>query len=250
MEPSLARDMAAACAGKRFEGTFKKNGNPSSLRRKLISYAAQCETLVTIANLYYELLVHMIATSAANPGMSWRSLWKETSMQGFDVRKMRNTDYGNLEYTSVIWLFVYLDHRVYGKLVEFNQSFEAITVKPHHLSETSLDRMGDTIEILMAALRAEPIGESLPSLQCFVANRETPRLFATFCQVVQVIHELDARFHTKVVKYSKLYVPGRMHLQTGCPKVIVDFGEKWSLAYEQTYVQWRGYCLYELTMMV
>lgn len=246
MEPSLARNMAAALAGKKFEGKFKQFGTPSLLKRIITEFVGQKSNLETVANVYCELLDHMIIVSTPNSHMGWKALWKETSMLGYDVRKSQETDYGNFEYATVIWLLAYLDNRVCGKLAELALLFEAITLSPCHLSENSLDRMGDTIEILMAALRAERIGEVLPTVQLALAERQTPKFFAALCQTMQLIHELDGRFHTKVVKYAKRSVGGRMHLQQGCPTAIVEFGEKWGLAYEQTYVQWRGYCLFEL----
>ena len=121
--------------------------------------ALQPQVFLELSNVFHCVLNIVASTTERdaliNGRRSWTELgWKAMSMKGFDVHKGRTIDYGNYEYRCFARVLCLADPRLNGQFARLSRFWPAL--HPDELDcDTVVDRQGDLVEILLAALRAE-----------------------------------------------------------------------------------------------
>jgi hypothetical protein len=140
----------------------------------------------------------------ANHGVSaWTTRWKEISHRGGKVRKNKFIDYGNYEYSALVWLLCKYDNYC-AECIRF-LAFYWPSLDPFnktHVSDHGFSMKGDVIEIFLAALEGEELFKAR-LLEQFTRTNETwiptSELLNALCRLV---HEIDAYLRTGKVKYN------------------------------------------------
>ena len=141
-------------------------------------------------------------------GVKWDGHWKEVSCGGYDLDRSRNwkIDYENIEYTMLLSLFTDVDDGCRVAIEELAVHFESLHPNAT-LTPNAVEKQGDVIEIVMAALRGHRFFRPIFATMTDIGGRSIPELFVVFCDLCKAIQYLDAFLKSGWCKHKREYVP-------------------------------------------
>ena len=146
---------------------------------------------------------------------SWALLWKPETFEGVDVIRNRVVDYENLYYRTFLVMAVLLAPRV-GVLLEGLQQFWPAMNTTDRDTEDNLDRCGDLIELMAAALRGNArFDEPLRTIGITSADKQP--IFSLWCEAMRAIHVIDAACRTGYIKYNTTGIQRFACISCPCP---------------------------------
>ena len=174
----------------------------------------------------------MCEKCSASPSSSWKTLFKDLSYQGYDVRHGRTVDYGNREMSILLWCLRQDDY--------INQCLAYLSTRWPSLSSNAWQAwevQGDVIEICIAAFRAH-----VDYRQQLMDHGYTnfPELLNKMVMVCRAIHWLDGAAYTDRIKYDGAPVRDQLRMLDGLRHSLPAFDEfltRWKADFEDVQKQ-------------
>ena len=183
---------------------YSKTGPCQDTRNVARQHLRNIKNFETVFALFATTLRRFWELSARGHGQgeSFIGMWKDHSRLGYDVIKGRSVDYGNFEMKIFAMTVAMHDQETQRVLEVLGEMWPTM----HPTNQDTMDsvgNVGDIVEVHMGVLRGH--GRRM-GIDLNLEDDDCRMAFVDFCQVMRMIHVMDAMFVRGQLKYVQRHM--------------------------------------------